>query len=115
MSRASVLLLHHVGRKSGTERVAPVLFLADDERLVIVASMGGAPKHPAWFGNLMANPVTTVEVGSRRVRVQAHEASEAERSAYWPRLLELYPSYGVYEDRTEREIPVVVLEPVSDG
>ena len=115
MGRAPVMLLHHVGRKSGKERVAPVLFLADDERLVIVASKGGAPKHPAWYGNLMAHPVTTVEVGRRRVRVQARVATEAERTAYWPRLLEIYPSYGIYEDRTERVLPVVVLEPVSDS
>ena len=114
MGRAPVMLLHHVGRKSGKERVAPVLFLADDERLVIVASKGGAPEHPAWFGNLMAHPVTTVEVGRRRVRVEARMASEAERTAYWPRLLEIYPSYGLYEGRTERVLPVVVLEPVSD-
>ena len=114
MGRASVLLLHHVGRRSGKERVTPVLFLADDERLVIVGSKGGADKPPAWLGNLMAHPVTTVEVGSRRVRVQARMASEAERTAYWPRLLEIYPSYGIYEERTERVLPVVVLEPVRD-
>ena len=115
MGRAPVMLLHHVGRKSGKERVAPVLFLADDERLVIVASKGGSDKHPAWFGNLMAHPVTTVEVGRRRLRVQARMATEAERTEYWPRLLENYPSYGIYEGRTERVLPVVVLEPVSDS
>jgi deazaflavin-dependent oxidoreductase (nitroreductase family) len=114
MGRAPVLLLHHVGRKSGTERVAPVLFLADDERLVIVGSKGGADKDPAWLGNLMAHPVTTVEVGRRRVRVEARMASEAERIAYWPRLVEIYPSYGIYEGRTDRVLPVVVLEPVGD-
>ena len=114
MGRAPVMLLHHVGRKSGKERVAPVLFLADDERLVIVGSKGGADKDPAWLGNLMAHPVTTAEVGRRRERVQARMASEAERTAYWPRLLEIYPSYGIYETRTDRVIPVAVLEPVGD-
>lgn len=115
IGRAPVLLLHHVGRKTGRERVAPVLFLADGERLVIVASVGGAPKHPAWFGNLMAHPETTVEVGRRRVQVHAREASEVERAEYWPRLLEIYPSYGTYEGRTDRVIPVVLLEPVGNG
>lgn len=113
MGRAPVLLLHHVGRKSGKERVSPVLFLADDHRLVIVGSKGGAASHPAWFVNLMANPLTTVEVGSRRLRVRAREASETERDEYWPRLLEIYPSYGTYQDRTERVLPVAVLEPVD--
>lgn len=113
MGRAPVLLLHHVGRKSGKERVSPVLFLADDDRLVIVGSTGGAASHPALFINLMASPRTTVEVGSRRFEVQAREASETERVAYWPRLLEIYPSYGTYRDRTQRVLPVVVLEPVD--
>jgi deazaflavin-dependent oxidoreductase (nitroreductase family) len=114
MGKAPVMLLHHVGRKSGKERVAPVLFLADGPRLVIVASKGGAAKHPAWFGNLIANPVTTVEIGSRRHRVRAREAGAEERAAYWPRLVEIYPSYAIYQDRTDRLLPVIVLEPVSD-
>ena len=113
MGRAPVLLLHHVGRRSGKERASPVLFLADDDRLVIVGSKGGAATHPAWFVNLMANPLTTVEVGSRRLRVRARKANETERAAYWPRLLEIYPSYGTYQRRTERVLPVVVLEPVA--
>ena len=115
MGRAPVMLLNHVGRKSGRERVTPVLFLADEERLVIVGSKGGAAKHPAWFTNLMAHPVTTIEVGRNRFRVRARVASPDERSAYWPRLLEIYPSYAVYQDRTERVLPVVVFDPVSDS
>jgi deazaflavin-dependent oxidoreductase (nitroreductase family) len=115
MGRAPVLLLHHVGRRSGTHRVTPVLFLADGERLVVVGSKGGAAKHPAWFTNLMANPETTVEVGRRRVRVKARRAEEDERAAYWPRLLEMYPSFGLYQERTDRVLPVAVLEPAGDA
>ena len=111
MGRAPVLLLRHVGRRSGTPRVTPVLFLADGERLVIVGSKGGAARHPAWFHNLKANPETTVEVSRRRVDVRAREATEDERADYWPRLLEIYPSYAVYQARTDRLLPVVVLEP----
>jgi F420H(2)-dependent quinone reductase len=111
MGRAPVLLLHHVGRKSGKKRVSPVLFLADGARLVIVGSKGGADKHPAWFLNLMEHPATTVEIGRRRVSVQARMATEAERAEYWPRLLEIYPSYGIYQERTDRLLPVVVLDP----
>ena len=113
MGHAPVLLLHHRGCKTGKERLTPVLFLADDERLVIVASKGGAAKDPAWLGNLMAHPSTTVEVGRRRVEVRARRASEDERNAYWPRLVEMYPSYGLYQGRTDRVVPVVVLEPVD--
>ncbi len=91
--------------------MTPVLFLADGKRLVIVGSKGGAAKHPAWFHNLRASPETTVEVGRTRIRVRAREASEPERKAYWPRLLGIYPSYAVYQGRTDRLLPVIVLEP----
>jgi F420H(2)-dependent quinone reductase len=111
MGRAPVLLLHHVGRKSGKPRVTPVLYLRDGETLVIVASKGGAETNPAWFGNLMAHPSTRVEVGRARRSVVARKASDDERESYWPRLVEMYPSFDVYQQRAERVIPVVVLEP----
>jgi len=107
--RAPVLLLHHVGRKSGQERVAPLLYLPDGEDLVIVASYGGAPKNPSWFHNLRARPETVVEVGRERRAVTAHVATEQERARLWPALLELYPAYADYQQRTERTIPLVVL------
>jgi F420H(2)-dependent quinone reductase len=107
--RAPVLLLHHVGRKSGEERVAPLLYLPDGDDLVIVASYGGAAKNPAWLHNLRAQPDTVVEVGRERRPVTAREATPAERERLWPALLELYPAYGDYQGRTRREIPVVVL------
>jgi F420H(2)-dependent quinone reductase len=112
MGRAPVLLLHHVGRKTGTARVTPVLFFPDGPRLVIVGSKGGARKDPAWYANLMANPGTTVEVGRSRIAVRARPASETERTELWPRLVEVYPSFEIYQRRTDRLIPVVVLEPV---
>ena len=108
--RAPVLLLHHVGRKSGERRVAPLLYLPDGEDLVVVASYGGAPKHPAWFHNVKATPETTVEVGREKRPVLAHVATTEERERLWPALLELYPAYGDYQSRTGgREIPLVVL------
>ena len=110
MGRAPVLLLHHVGRRSGTVRVSPVLFLADRERLVIVGSKGGASKHPAWFRNLLAHPDTAVEVARHLIAVRARLASDSERAGYWPRLVEIYPSYVIYQDRTDRLLPIVVLE-----
>src|SRR5919106_6147414 len=85
MGRAPVLLLHHIGRRSGRARVTPVLFLADGTRLVIVGSKGGASKHPAWFDNLMTHPETTVEVARRRIPVRARLTTQTERAGYWPR------------------------------
>jgi F420H(2)-dependent quinone reductase len=110
MDSAPVLLLHHVGRKSGEERVAPLLYLPDGEDMVIVASYGGAPKNPAWYHNLKAKPETVVEVGRERRPVTAHVATEQERERLWPALLNLYPAYGDYQARTERTIPLVVLK-----
>jgi deazaflavin-dependent oxidoreductase (nitroreductase family) len=112
MQKARVLLLHHVGRKSGSKRVTPLLFLPDGERLVVVASKGGTDKNPAWFHNLMAAPDTTVEVGRDKRRVRARQASEEERASLWPRLVEIYKPYESYQGYTDRQIPVVVLEPV---
>ena len=111
MQKAKVLLLHHVGRKSGKTRVTPLLFLPDGERLVVVASKGGTDKNPAWFYNLMAAPETTVEVGRDTRRVRARRASDEERAQLWPRLVEIYSSYESYQRYTDRQIPVVVLDP----
>jgi deazaflavin-dependent oxidoreductase (nitroreductase family) len=107
-----ILLLHHVGAKSGTARVSPLLYLDDGDKLVIVASKGGTDKNPAWFHNLLAHPETEVELkrGERR-HVRARRASDEERSAYWPRLVERYSDYADYQRYTDRPIPVVVLEP----
>jgi F420H(2)-dependent quinone reductase len=106
-----ILLLDHVGRRSGKRRTSPLLYIADGENLVIVASKGGSREHPHWWLNLDANPETTVQVGSERRRVRAREASDAEGERLWPRLVEVWPDYARYQRRTQRRIPVVVLEP----
>jgi deazaflavin-dependent oxidoreductase (nitroreductase family) len=110
---APVLLLDHVGRKSGKLRTAPLLYLKDGEDIVIVASRGGSDAMPGWWFNLQANPATTVQVGAERRRVTARQATQEERAALWPRLLEMFPDYGVYQSRTAREIPVVILNPAA--
>jgi deazaflavin-dependent oxidoreductase (nitroreductase family) len=107
--RAPVLLLHHVGAKSGQERVAPLLYLPDGDDVVIVASYGGAPKNPAWFHNLKAHPDTVVELGREKRPVRAEVATGAERERLWAAVVELYPAYATYQSRTERQIPLVVL------
>ena len=106
------LLLDHVGRKSGTAFTTPLLYLEDGPNLVIVASQGGLPKNPQWYPNLVAHPDTTVRVrkeGVRRVRARTADADE--RAELWPRLVELYADFAKYARWTDREIPIVLLEP----
>ncbi len=107
---APVLLLTTTGRKSGERRTAPLLYLADGDRFVIVASKGGFSHHPAWYLNLEKNPDVTVEVGSDRREMRARIASDTEKKALWPKLVAMYRDYDDYQARTDRNIPVVVLE-----
>ena len=106
-----MLLLDHVGAKSGTKRTSPLVYIRDGEDVVIVASKGGHPKHPAWFHNLRANPDTTVQIGHEKRKVHARVASAEERPRLWPMAVETYSGYSEYQERTDREIPLVVLEP----
>jgi deazaflavin-dependent oxidoreductase (nitroreductase family) len=106
------LLLEHVGRKSGQRYTTPVLYLQDGPDLVVVASQGGLPKNPQWFANVSAHPDTTVHLRKERGRpVHARVAEPEERAALWPRLVELYADFAKYAEWTDREIPVVILEP----
>ena len=107
----SMLLLDHVGAKSGVKRTSPLLYLDDGPNLVIIASKGGHPRHPGWFHNLRANPETTVQVGSERRPVRARVATPEERRRLWPRAVKAYGNYAHYQRRTGRQIPVVILEP----
>jgi F420H(2)-dependent quinone reductase len=107
----SMLLLDHVGANSGVKRTSPLLYLDDEPNLVIVASKGGHPRHPAWFHNLRATPETTVQVGSERRSVRARTATPEERRRLWPRAVEIYGNYDQYQQRTGRQIPVIILEP----
>jgi deazaflavin-dependent oxidoreductase (nitroreductase family) len=107
-----MLLLDHVGAKSGTKRASPLLYFADGGDLVIVASKGGYPKHPAWYHNLMANPDTTAQIGTEHRPVHARTANPEERKRLWPRAVKSYRGYADYQARSKgREIPLVVLEP----
>jgi deazaflavin-dependent oxidoreductase (nitroreductase family) len=110
--RGKMLLLDHVGAKSGTHRTSPLLYVEDGKDLVVVASKGGFPKHPAWFHNLMANPDTTAQVGSERRAVHARVAKAEERDRLWAKAVKAYAGYNDYAARSKgREIPLVVLEP----
>lgn len=110
---APVCLVTTTGRKSGQPRTAPLLYLTDGERVVLVASKGGMSKHPVWYLNLVANPRCTVQIGREKRAMRAHTASAEEKAALWPRLVAMYSDYDDYQSRTDREIPVVVLDPVA--
>ena len=92
-----MLLLDHVGARSGTRRTSPLLYFEDGEDLVVVASKGGFPRHPAWFHNLRANPETTVQVGGERREVRARVATPEERRRLWPKAVAAYSGYAEYQ------------------
>lgn len=106
-----MLLLDHVGAKSGTRRTTPLVYASEGGNLVIVASKGGHPRHPAWYHNLRANPETTVQVGSERRPVRARVATPEERERLWPKVVSVYAGYEEYQRATDRVIPLVILEP----
>lgn len=108
---APVLLLHHVGAKSGSERVSPVVYLPDGDRYAVFASKAGAPTNPAWYHNLKANPHTTVEVGAETVAVEVTEATGEERDRLYETQCAAMPQFSEYEKKTTRRIPVLVLTP----
>jgi deazaflavin-dependent oxidoreductase (nitroreductase family) len=105
-----LLLLHNTGAKSGEARINPLAYQAIEGGYAIFGSMGGAPKHPAWFHNLLANPEVEVEVGDRREKVVARVASGEERTRIWEKQKVELPQFAEYEQKTTREIPVIVLE-----
>ena len=107
------LLLTTRGRRSGESRTVPLTYMADGDTFVLVASNGGADRHPAWWLNLRATPRATVQIAGRTVTVDAAEASPEERDRLWPQLTAMNPFYRMYEQLTARRIPVVILRPVG--
>ncbi len=113
IGRAPVLLLTTTGRRSGEARTAPVLYLADGERLIVIGSNAGNERSPAWALNLRAHPDATVEVGGERRSVRARVTDGEEREDLWRRMNEQYAGFDDYRLRTNRDISVFVLEPLS--
>jgi deazaflavin-dependent oxidoreductase (nitroreductase family) len=106
----TLILIHHIGAKSGTERVTPLgCFPQPDGRYAIVASNGGSPTHPDWYYNLKANPRITVEVGTQIFLVAAEELHGTARAELWPKLIAEYPVVGEHQTKTTRQIPVFML------
>ena len=108
-----MLLLDHVGARSGVRRTSVLVYTHVGDDYVLVASKGGYPRHPAWFHNLKAHPDTTIQVGRRKLAVHAHVASDEERGRLWPRAVETYGGFEGYQQRAGRTIPMVVLSPRS--
>jgi F420H(2)-dependent quinone reductase len=108
-----ILLLNHVGRRSGKWRTSPLSYLPDGEDMVVVGSRGGSHRHPGWFLNLREMDETTVEVGGRTIPVSVKVATPAQRRRLWPKVVDLYGGYERYQERTDREIPLVILSPIE--
>jgi len=107
---ALILLLTTRGRSSGEPRTTPLIHRTDDGRWVVVASKGGAPRNPAWFENLKADPEAEIEIKDEKIPVRARAADGEERTRLWRQMTEVWPAYDDYQRHTDREIPVVVLE-----
>lgn len=108
-----ILLLTTRGRSTGREHTVPLLYLRDGGRLVVIASYGGRHRHPEWYLNLVAEPLVALQIGGERSSYRARPATEGEREKWWPRVVSAYHDYAVYQSRTDRQIPVVMLEPLS--
>lgn len=108
---APVALLTTTGRKTGEPRVSPLLYLREGNRVVLVASKGGAANNPMWYLNLKANPKVSIQIKDEVLHLSARDATDAERAQYWPRLTEMYTSFDDYQSWTDRVIPVVICDP----
>ena len=107
--KMTLLLLHTIGAKSGEPRLNPVVYLADGERYVIIASKGGAPTHPGWYHNVVAHSEVTIEIGTEKFQAQAEVVQEPKRTELYEKMSNQYPGFAEYEEKTTRVIPVLVL------
>ena len=114
IANSPVLLLTTTGRRSGKQRTVPLLYLRDGGNVVLVASNGGAVRHPTWWLNLQTTPEAWIQVKGIRRRVKAEQASAADKQRLWPRLTAMYPGYKRYQEITDRDIPVVILRSTEE-
>ena len=111
---ANMLLLHTIGAKSGQPRTNPMVYVTDGDRIVVIASKGGADSNPDWYYNLLANPIVTVELGTERFQARATPVTEEpERSRLYAKMVEHRSGFAEYEKKTSRKIPAVILERVG--
>lgn len=107
------LLLTTTGRKSGEKFIFPLFYGEDGGKYFVIASKGGAPEHPGWYRNILADSAVEVQVGTKKLKARARTAEGTERARLWEKSLEFWPPYADYQKKTQREIPVVVLEPIG--
>jgi proline iminopeptidase len=110
--KVPALLLTTTGRKSGEKFIFPLFYGEDNGKVFIIASKGGAPEHPGWYKNIEANPEVEVMVGTKTYKAKAHTVSGPDRERLWEKSLTFWPPYADYKKKTDREIPVVVLDPI---
>jgi deazaflavin-dependent oxidoreductase (nitroreductase family) len=110
---APILLLTTTGRKSGQARRTALIFGQDGDDYLIVASKGGAPEHPLWYGNLVANPEVELQVKADVFKATARTATAEEKTRLWPKMVDVWPDYANYQTRTDRDIPIVILTRAS--
>ena len=110
MLGTKILLLTHAGRRTGHQRITPLLYVEDGDHWVVVASNAGDDRHPAWWLNLEAHPRARVQIRAEHYEVVARRAEPEEEERLWPALIDAYVSYSAYRKRTQREIPIVILE-----
>jgi deazaflavin-dependent oxidoreductase (nitroreductase family) len=110
MAEAPMIIITHKGAKSGTTYTSPLVYSKDGDRYVIIASKGGAPNNPSWYHNLVAHPEVTVEIGTEKFTVKAHEVKGAERDRLFEAQAKMMPVFSEYQQKTARKIPVFVLE-----
>lgn len=108
---APVALLTTTGRKTGQPRVSPLLYLREGNRVVLIASKGGASNNPMWYLNLKANPEVSVQIRDEVLHLNARDATDEERAHYWPKMARMYTSFDDYQSWTDRVIPVVICDP----
>src|SRR5262249_20771023 len=113
MAGLNVLLLTTTGRKTGQSRIAPLGYFKQDGNFVVIASNGGADQNPAWFYNLKSNPQGNIQIGNKQLPARAEIPDTEKRKRLWAELVEMAPTYKRYEERTKREIPLVILQPVQ--
>jgi F420H(2)-dependent quinone reductase len=114
IANSPVLLLTTTGRRSGKQRTVPLLYLLDGRNVVLVASNGGAVRHPDWWLNLQTTGEAWIQIKRIRRQVKAAQASVAEKQRLWPRLIAMYPGYKRYQEITDRDIPVVILHSIEE-
>ncbi len=113
MAGSQICLVTMTGRKSGRQLTRPLMYTPHGDKVLIVASLGGAPQHPVWYHNIMAQPGIEIQVGASHRKMRARQADAAEKAELWPLVVASYPAFRNYQAATDRDIPLLICEPVS--